>query len=321
MRELVTVTGADGFIGSQLCKTLVSDGFAVRALQRKKESSRVQGIEYFPIGEIDADTDWSEALNGASSVVHLAGRVHRMDDRQSDAADAYHTVNVQGTRRLAESAAGAGVRRIVFLSTVKVHGERTEDKPFTEDDPPNPVGSYATSKWEAERALREVSEDNRLEVVVIRPPLVYGPGVRANFLSLMSLVDRGMPLPLGSVANKRSLVGLGNLVAMIVLCLRHPKAGGETFLVSDGHDLSTRELVRKIATALERRCVLLPVPTSFLGIVGRMFGKGEMIRRLVESMQVDTGKAERLLDWTPSYSTDEELARTADWLRVVHRRK
>lgn len=217
MKELVAVTGADGFIGSQLCKTLVGDGFAVRALQRKTESSRVQGIEYFPIGDIDADTDWSKALNGVSSVVHLAGRAHRMDDRHTDAADVYYTVNVEGTRRLAEFASSAGIRRIVFLSTVKIHGERTEDKAFNEDDPPNAVGPYATSKWEAEQALREIGAENRLEVVVIRPPLVYGPGVRANFLRLMSLVDRGMPLPLGAVWNKRSLVGLGNLVAMILL--------------------------------------------------------------------------------------------------------
>ncbi|MEW6531048.1 MAG: SDR family oxidoreductase [Thermodesulfobacteriota bacterium] len=321
MRELVAVTGADGFIGSQLCKTLVSKGLAVRALLRKTESSRVQGIEYFAIGDIDADTDWSEALNGVSSVVHLAGRVHKMDDRHTDAAHVYYTVNVEGTRRLAEFASSAGVKRIVFLSTVKIHGERTEDRAFNEDDPPNPVGPYATSKWEAERALREIGAENRLEVVVIRPPLVYGPGVRANFLRLMSLVDRGMPLPLGAVGNKRSLVGLGNLVAMILLCLGHPKAAGEAFFVSDGHDLSTPELVRRIATALKRRCVLLPIPASFLEIVGRMLGRGETIRRLVESMQVDTGKAERLLEWTPSYSVDEELARTADWFRVVHRRK
>lgn len=321
MRELVAVTGADGFIGSQLCKTLVSNGLAVRALQRKTESSLAQGIEYFPIGDIDADTDWSEALDGVSSVVHLAGRVHRMDDRHTDATDVYYMVNVEGTRRLAEFASSAGVKRIVFLSTVKIHGERTEDRAFNEDDPPNPVGPYAMSKWEAERALREIGAENRLEVVVIRPPLVYGPGVRANFLRLMSLVDRRMPLPLGAVGNKRSLVGLGNLVAIIMLCLRHPKAAGETFFVSDGHDLSTPELVRRIAAALKRRCVLLPIPASILEIVGRMLGRGETIRRLVESMRVDTGKAQRLLEWTPSYSVDEELARTADWFRVAHRRK
>ncbi len=320
MNELVAITGADGFIGRQLCKTLASEGLAVRALQRQSDPSRIESIEYVPTGDIGPDTEWSETLHGVTAIVHLAGRAHRMDENPEEAASLYEKVNLEGTRRLAASAAGAGVRRLVFLSTAKVHGERTAAKPFAEGDPLDPTGPYAVSKWKAELALHEVSRNSGLEVAIIRPPLVYGPGVRANFLRLMRLVDRGIPLPIGGIKNKRSLVGLGNLIAMILVCLRHPAAAGESFLVSDGNDLSTPDLVKKIGASLDRACMLLPLPTFLLKIAGRMLGKGPAIGRLVESMQVETSKARTLLGWNPRFSVDQELARTAEWYRHVYRK-
>ena len=319
MRELIAVTGAGGFIGRELCRTLVQEGFAVRALQRRKEFSPSDAIEYVPMGDIGPGTDWSGALQGVSAVVHLAGRAHRLDENHQDATDAYERINVEATRRVADAAVKTGVKRLVFLSTVKVHGERTDSKPFAEEDSLSPFGAYAVSKRKAELALEEIRRGKDLDVVIIRPPLVYGPGVRANFLRLIRVVDRGLPLPFGYIKNRRSMVGLGNLIAMIVLCIRNPRAAGETFLVSDSEDLSTSQLVRKIATALDRRCILLPVPQSLLQIAALVLGKREVVGRLTDSLQVDTTKAKTLLGWTPPFSIDDELFRTCEWYRRVYR--
>ena len=318
MRELIAVTGAGGFIGRELCGTLVREGFAVRALQREKEFSPSDAIEYVPMGDIGPGTDWSEALQGVSAVVHLAGRAHRMDENRQYAEDVYDRINVEATRRVADAAVRAG-KRLVFLSTVKVHGERTDRKPFAEGDSLSPFGTYAVSKKKAELALEEIRRGKDLDVVVIRPPLVYGPGVRANFLRLIRVVDRAVPLPFGHIKNRRSMVGLGNLIAMIVLCIRNPRAAGETFLVSDGEDLSTSQLVRKIATALDRPCRLLPVPQFLLRIAALVLGKREAAGRLTDSLQVDTTKAKTLLGWKPPFSVDEELLRTCEWYRRVYR--
>jgi UDP-4-keto-D-QuiNAc 4-reductase len=319
MKECVAVTGAAGFIGRELCQTLVNEGFAVRALQREREFSACDSIEYVPTGDIGSHANLFDAMLGVSAVVHLAGRAHQLDENCQDAMDAYHRINVEATRRVADAAVRAGVKRLVFLSTVKVHGERTDSKPFSEKDSLNPSGAYAISKRKAEISLEEVARSTNLDVVVIRPPLVYGPGVRANFLRLMRLVDRGAPLPLGLIKNRRSMVGLGNLVAMIVVCIRNPRAAGETFLVSDGEDLSTPQLVRKIAASLDRRCVLVPVPQFLLQIAAQILGKREVAGRLVDSLQVETAKAKTLLGWKPPFSFDAELIRTCEWYRSVYR--
>jgi UDP-glucose 4-epimerase len=280
----------------------------------------VEGIEYVLIGDIGPSTDWSKAFTGVSAVVHLAGRAHVTDETGSESESEHERVNTEGTRRLASEAVRAGVRRLVFLSTVKVHGERTDSRPFREDDLPCPSGPYAVSKWKAEEALAEISRDKGLAVVIIRPPLVYGPGVGANFLRLLRLVDRGIPLPLGGIANRRSLIGVGNLVAMIITCLHHPNATGQTFLVSDGHDMSTPQLINKIASSLQRRCLLLPAPEFCLKFLGSVFGRGDTIGRLVDSLQVEIRKAQAMLGWTPPFSVDEELNRTARWYKGIQDR-
>jgi nucleoside-diphosphate-sugar epimerase len=285
------------------------------------EAPLAPGVDAGQIGSVGPETDWSAALEGVGAVVHLAGRAHRLDEDENPAASAHEQVNAEGTRRLAECAAANGVRRFVFLSTVKVNGERTFEKPFVEDDPPAPNGAYAVSKWRAEQALQEIGKRRGLDFVIIRPPLVYGPGVRANFLMLLRLVDRGVPLPLGGIVNKRSLVGLGNLIEMILACLRHDKAAGQTFLVSDREDVSTPDLVRKIAHRLGRPCRLVFAPRFLLDFAGRVTGKSDSVKRLVESLQVDISKAKMLLGWRPTFSMDQGLDDAAKWFRATNPKK
>jgi nucleoside-diphosphate-sugar epimerase len=311
----VLVSGAAGFVGSELCRTLFEEGFPVRCAVRGSGAVRRKGFEYVEVGDIGPETDWSEALHGVSAVVHLAARVHRMAESAADAAALYERVNTLGTLRLAEAATGAGVSRFIFLSTVKVAGEETLDAPFSEDDPPRPTDAYAVSKWMAEQGIREIRGRGGSGAVIIRPPLAYGPGVRANFLRLMRLVDRGVPLPFAAVKNRRSMVGIRNLVAFIVSCLIRPEATGNTFFVRDAEDPSTAELIRKTARALGRRPLLIPAPPALLRFAAGLVGKRDVISRLTGSLQVDDGKARSLLGWAPPFSMDDELARTAKWYR------
>uniref|UniRef100_UPI0040474606 UDP-glucose 4-epimerase family protein n=1 Tax=Yoonia sp. TaxID=2212373 RepID=UPI0040474606 len=269
--------------------------------------ANVRNQEYV---ELWADADWDEILTGVEGVIHLAARVHVMHDTEINPLTAFRAVNVDGTLNLARQAAAAGVKRFVFVSSVKVNGESTSPgRAFTESDAANPRDAYGQSKHEAEQGLRQLGTDTGMEVVIIRPPLVYGPGVKANFAALMRAVQRGWPLPLGAVHNQRSLVALDNLVDFIVTCITHPQAANQTFLVSDGQDLSTTELVRGMAQAAGVPARLLPVPVWALQAGASLLGKGDAVQRLCGNLQVDVSKARSLLGWVPPVSVEESLRR------------
>ena len=297
----VVVTGATGFIGRTLCPMLAAAGYEVSAITRDA------------IAEIGPDTDWSTALAGAGAVVHLAARVHKADQSAADPLAAHRRVNTLGTHRLAEAAVAAGVRRMVFASTIKVNGENTPDEPFRATHAAAPTDPYGISKWEAEQALLQVAAEGAMEAVVLRPPLVYGPGVKGNFLSLLRVCAKAPPLPLALVANRRSLIHVGNLADAIIRCLSHPAAAGRTFLVSDGETVSTPELVRRVAAALGRPARLFPVPPALLRLAGRLTGKSSAVERLLDSLAVDDREIRQVLDWNPPFSMSRGLQETATW--------
>ena len=270
------------------------------------------GVAAAQVGDLGPDTDWSQSVAGVDVVIHTAARVHMMHEPAADPLPEYRRVNVQGTLNLARQAAAAKVRRFIFLSSIKVNGEETTlGVPFKADDVPAPMDAYGISKREAEDGLRKLASERGIEVVVIRPPLVYGPGVKANFLSMMRWLSKGSPLPLGAVRNKRSLVALDNLVDLIVTCINHSAAANQTFLVSDGEDLSTTELLSRTGVALGRPARLISVPVSILRMTAFLVGKGEISRRLCSSLQVDISKSRELLGWVPPISVDEALRTTA----------
>ncbi len=317
--DKILVTGADGFIGRQFCRTLRQAGFAVKAAVRQAASSPVPDLEYVTVGDIGPYTDWTEALRGAQRVVHLAGRAHILGERSANAMAEYERVNILGTRRLAQMAAAAGIGRFLFLSSVKVNGEESRGRPFVETDPPDPGDAYGRSKWQAESALLHLDQHGELPVVIIRAPLVYGPGVRANFLSLIRWVDCGLPLPVAKIKNKRSLIGLGNLTNFLILCLQHPAAAGEIFLVSDQEDLSTPELVQRIGGLLGRSGRLLPIPYQAMSILASLLGKKESFQKLCHSLQVNVGKANELLRWQPPFSVNDQLKETIQWYKEKYK--
>ena len=303
------VTGANGWVGHSLCTELTRRGIKVRAALRSADVE-TQGFERVIVGSIDGNTDWFAALGDVDVVVHLAARVHVMKDTAANPLAEFRRVNVAGSLNLARQAVAAGVKRIVFVSSVKVHGEYTPPgHAFGEADLPSPQDSYGVSKHEAELGLRQIALDTGIEVVVVRPPLVYGPGVKANFAALMRAVQRGWPLPLGAVHNQRSLVALDNLVDFIVTCATHLQAANETFLVSDGHDLSTTELVRGLARASGVPARLVPLPVWVLKAGATVVGKRDNAQRLFGNLRVDISKAHSLLDWRPPVSVDEGLRR------------
>lgn len=307
----VLVTGANGFVGRGLVQRLAADPrCSVRACGRTV-SAPVPGVETVVGPELGADANWTPLVAGVQVVVHLAARVHVMGAQDAAARAAYHRVNVEGTIRLAEQAAAARVSRFIFLSSVKVHGESGV---LHEESPLAPVDAYGASKCEAEIRLMDVSRRTGMEVVRIRSPLVYGPGVKANFLSLVSAIRRGVPLPLAGIRNRRSLVGLDNLIDLIVVCMTHPSAASEAFLVSDGEDLSTPELVRRLAAAARCRARLVPVPVAWLRAAGIVTGRAAVIDRLTGSLVLDISKARRVLGWRPPVSVDTGLLRVvAGW--------
>ncbi|MBV5338546.1 MAG: SDR family oxidoreductase [Deltaproteobacteria bacterium] len=320
--ELILLTGATGFVGSALNKRLLQDNVSVRAAVRSEISELPKGVDLVQIEDLNPDIDWREALSEVDAIVHLAARVHVMHDVVADPLAEFRRVNVEGTLNMAQQAALAGVRRFVYVSSVKVNGESTVlGKPFSPDDQPDPQDHYGISKYEAERCLLDlVSEKTGMEVVIIRPPLVYGSGVKANFASMMSWLDRGVPLPLGSVHNQRSLVALDNLVDLIVTCLDHPKAVNQTFLVSDGEDLSTTELLQRMGRALGKPARLIPVPVWVMQYAANLLGKGAVAQRLFGSLQVDSSKARDLLGWKPVVTVDEALQKTADAYKALHKK-
>ena len=272
-------------------------------------------FEPFVIGEIGAHTRWHAALDGIEVVVHLAARVHVMRDTAADPLAAFRAVNLDATAQLAEAARRAGVRRFVFVSSAKVHGEQTAKRAYTEEQPPQPQGPYAQSKWEAEQALARIA-GNVMQLVVLRPPLVYGPHVRGNFLSLLKAIERRWPLPLAAIQNRRSLLYVENLVDAIARCVAYPQAAG-TFLVSDGEDLSTPQLVRALASGLSVAPRLLAVPRGLLLLGGALTGRRGAVARLTGSLQLDSSRIRRALDWSPPHPVAEGLAATARWYRQV----
>ncbi len=308
------VTGASGFVGRAVIATMEQQGRAVRITGRDPLSQPMQGpAQVTTAGDlVDTRADWSEAVSGVAAVIHLAARAHILRDQASDPLMAYRAANTAGTLRLAEQAAAAGVRRFVFISTVKVNGEASAPgEALHEAMAPTPADPYALSKHEAEQGLRTIAARTGMEVVIIRPPLVYGPGVKANFAALMRAVSRGWPLPLGAIDNRRSLVALDNLVDFILTCLEHPSAANQTFLVSDGEDLSTPDLLRRLGQAMCRPVRLLPVPPPLLTAGATLLGRRAAAERLCGNLQVDIRKARTLLDWAPPISVDEGLRRAA----------
>lgn len=315
----ILVTGASGFVGNGLLKRLMADGALANVIATSRHSGSVlpKDINFIQTGDLLQGTEWRKALQGVTVVVHLAARVHVMNDKSSDPLAEFRRINVEGTANLARQAAAAGVRRFVFLSSIKVNGEFTQTgHPFTADDVPAPADAYGISKHEAEQALRQIASETGMEVVVIRPPLVYGRGVKANFQSMMRWLAHGVPLPLATVTeNRRSLVALDNLVDLIVTCLHHPAASNQTFLVSDGEDLSTADLLRRMGSALDHPARLFHLPLCLLKLGATVVGKPGIYQRLCGSLQLDISKTRQLLGWTPPLSVDEGLQRAAEGIR------
>lgn len=312
MSHTVLLTGASGFVGNAILELLLAEGQSVVAAFRQAPMQLDPRVVPVCIESLDGVTDWHAALAGVDVVIHSAARVHVMNDTESDPLAAFRKVNVEGTLRLARQAAVAGVRRFVFVSSIKVNGEGTpKGNPYTADDLPAPVDAYGVSKMEAEEGLRALAREVGLEVVIIRPVLVYGPGVKANFLAMMRWLDKGVPLPFGAIDNRRSLVALGNLADLVVTCVDHPAAANQTFLVSDAEDLSTSALLRRVAKALGRPARLLPVPSRLLEVGAVVLGKHSLSQRLCGSLQVDIEKTCSLLGWKPPLSVEEALALTA----------
>lgn len=312
---MILVTGATGFVGNAVVQRLLAEDHSqcVAVAVRRDKPLWSDRVVTRVMGDLEPSADWSAVLEGISTVVHCAARVHVMADTATDPLEEFRRVNVQGTLNLARQAAAVGARRFVFVSSIKVNGEATQrGRPFTADDAPAPLDAYGVSKREAEQGLDEIASQTGMDVVVIRPPLVYGPGVKANFAVMMRWLKRGIPLPLGAIHNQRSLVALDNLVDLIVTCLTHPAAANQTFLVSDGEDVSTAELLRRMGGAMGHPARLMPVPAGWLTLAATMVGKRDVAQRLCGSLQVDIEKTRRLLDWTPPLSLDQGLKKAAE---------
>ena len=312
----ILLTGATGFVGRALVPRLLAERRTVRASVRRSSAALPADVEAVPVDDVGPDTDWRAALVGVDAVVHLAARSHVRRDSSADAHALYRATNSLGALRLAEAAAAAGVRRLVFLSSVRVHGERSAGAPFDESSPLAAQDPYGQSKADAERGLAALAGAGRLDPVILRPPLVYGPEARGNFARLARLVARGVPLPLGAVRNRRSLIYVGNLVDAIVCALDHPAAAGETFMVSDGEDVSTPELVHRIARALGKPARLLPVPPALLRLGGALMGRADDVARLLDDLVVDSSKIRAVLGWSPVFTLNEGLDETAAWHRT-----
>ncbi|MEQ1534041.1 MAG: SDR family oxidoreductase [Sideroxydans sp.] len=311
------VTGASGFVGQALCAELLCRGHQAQAVVRTSNAHLAAG-NYFFVGEINNQTDWTHALVGMEVVIHLAARVHVMHDTSANPLEEFRKVNLQGTENLARQAAAAGVKRFVYVSSIKVNGEQTTDEAFSESDTANPQDPYGVSKWEAEQALHRVAKETGLEVVIVRPPLVYGAGVKGNFISLFAAINQGLPLPLSGAHNLRSLIYVGNLVDALVTCASHPNAVGKTYLVSDGADISTATLANEIALALQCSKRSFYFPPAVLSAIAGLLGKSAQVDRLFGSLQIDSAKIRRELNWTPPYTLQQGLQATAVWYRKAN---
>lgn len=305
------VTGANGFVGSALCVALIKRGYAVRAALRDSTRFSIADCEIVRAPTIEAGIDWTEALRGMTTVIHLAARVHVMHDDVSNPLEEFRRVNVAGTEHLARSAAASGVKRFVYVSTVKVNGDATDgDKKMTEANAASPQDPYGVSKYEAEQALHRIAAETGLEIVIVRPPLVYGAGVKGNFAQMIKVLAKGIPIPLASVQNLRSLVYIENLVDALILCATHPAVAGQTYLVSDGEDVSTPDLLRQLGAAMGHPARLFPCPPALLKLAGRLIGRSDQVERLLGSLQVDSSKIRCELGWRPPYTLQEGLRLT-----------
>lgn len=312
----IIVTGATGFIGSALVQYLHQENHSLRAVVRNIDNSLPLTIQQELIGGLLPNTDWAPVFNDAETIIHLAARAHVLKDQAVEPLASFRETNTYATLNLAKQAADAGVRRFIFISSIGVNGNQTHDKRFTADDTPSPAEPYAISKHEAENGLRQVATETGMEVVIIRPPLVYGANAPGNFGQLIKTVESGIPLPLSDIHNQRSLVALPNLIDLITKCVDHPAAANQTFLVSDGEDLSVTELLQRLSLALGRPARLFPLPQSWLETGLTLLGKRAIAQRLCGNLQVDISKTRDLLGWAPPVSVDEALQQTAlAWLK------
>ncbi|GBG13305.1 uncharacterized protein NMK_0851 [Novimethylophilus kurashikiensis] len=305
----ILITGANGFVGQALCRHLESSGRVItRAVRDAATANQVS------VGDIHDSTDWHSALKDCHAVIHTAARVHMMEDQAADPLAEFRKTNTAGTLNLARQAASSGVRRFVFISSIKVNGESGH---FKSQDTPAPQDAYGLSKWEAEQGLHEIGKQTGMEIVVIRPPLVYGPGVGANFLRLMRIVKKGLPMPLGGIRNKRSLIYIGNLIDAITLALSHPAAAGNTYLVADRETFSTPDLMRNLAVAMGTRIYLPSMPSSWLRVAAKITGKSDELDRLLDSLVVDTSSIQQDLGWKAPWNAQEGFAETAKWFNQI----
>ncbi|MHB1174515.1 MAG: UDP-glucose 4-epimerase family protein [Sulfuriferula sp.] len=313
----VLTTGASGFIGNAMCSWLMAQGLDTVGTVRKLPARRLPNVDYRIVGDLNADTDWRTALSGVEGIIHCAARVHVMRETADDPLMAFRATNVAGTGQLARQAAAAGVKRLVFVSSIKVNGEETATG-FNEGDTPAPHDPYGQTKREAEQMLSQISKETGLEVVIVRPPLVYGPGVKGNLARLLSWVERGIPLPLAGIRNTRSLIGIDNFTSALHACLTHPAAAGRTYLVRDGEDISTPELVRRLGHHLDKPARLFALPSSLLEHLAGLVGRRADAQRLTSSLIVDDSRIRRELGWLPPCTLDDGLAQMAHaWLDSI----
>ncbi|MDD5056766.1 MAG: SDR family oxidoreductase [Sideroxydans sp.] len=314
MSKAVLVTGSSGFVGRELCVELVRHQFSVTAAMRGEAPELAAQYTLARIADIGPDTDWTAALQGVEVVIHLAARVHVMRDHALDPLSEFRRTNAAGTEHLARCAAAAGVKRLVYVSSIKVNGEETVNgHRYSEQDIPAPQDPYGISKSEAELAVQRVAQETGLEVVIVRPPLIYGAEVKGNFIQMMKVVARGIPLPLGALHNRRDLLYVGNLADALIACATHPAAAGQTYVLCDGEPVSTSELLQRLAQALGVSPRLFPFPTSLLELAGKLGGKSDQINRLLGSLQIDSAKIRRELNWTPPFTMQQGLQATAEW--------
>ena len=304
----ILLTGATGFVGSQLLQQLANDStFKLRAAVRNKTVNLPVGVPACRIGEIDAHTDWCEALFDCKTVVHTAARAHIMNDSNQESLSEFRRINVEGTLNLAHQAIDARVERFIFISSIKVNGEGETNRIYRFDDPAAPEDDYGLSKWEAEQGLKTLCSKSSMELVIIRPPLIYGPGVKGNLALLCKVIDKGLPLPLGSIKNQRDMLSLNNLIDLIKTCIQHPAAAGQVFLCCDHEPVSTPQLIKMMASGRGKNVRLWPIPVSVLSLVASSVGRQAVLKRLSSDFRVDIKHTMDTLDWIPPFSVAESM--------------
>lgn len=315
----VLITGATGFLGKPLIKQL-SNEFTKNNIFPVLRKNSTSFDEFSPIvvDDINSTTDWLDKLQGVDCIIHCAARVHVMNEVDEDPLEAFREINVRGTLQLAQAAAKSGVKRFIFVSSIKVNGESTTGRlPYQSSDTPNPEDPYGISKAEAEEGLKKLAEETGMDVIIIRPPLVYGPGVKANFAAMLKLASTGVPLPFGCIKNnQRSMVYVENLISLIIECINNINAANQTFLISDDDDLSTKAFVQGLSKALGKSSFMLPVPNTIFSLAGKVLGKSAIIDRLCGSLQVDINQTKNTLNWQPPYSVEQGFAATANAFKI-----